>query len=136
METHQYSVDDGRYAGDAQTLEELNTERKERMSHAASLKNHRRFRPVFPVFPDAMGGTGIPQQGKSSLWSQQMEKLRQHYRKVEKQDILASQMAFEKQWQQWESGLLSEPSCLNVKRNCAGRNRKILNVVARSSSGK
>ena len=31
---------------------------------------------------------------------------------------------------------LSEPSCLNVKRNCAGRNRKILNVVARSSSGK
>ncbi|MCN9444671.1 conjugal transfer protein, partial [Escherichia coli] len=34
------------------------------------------------------------------------EKLRQHYRKVEKQDIPASQMAFEKQWQQWgESGL-------------------------------
>ncbi|QQM77894.1 hypothetical protein JH254_21405 (plasmid) [Aeromonas caviae] len=31
--------------------EELNTERKEAMSHAASLKNHRRFRPVFPVFP-------------------------------------------------------------------------------------
>ncbi|EII2972258.1 conjugal transfer protein, partial [Shigella sonnei] len=31
---------------------------------------------------------------------------RQHYRKVEKQDIPASQMAFEKQWQQWgESGL-------------------------------
>ncbi|MCV5948915.1 conjugal transfer protein, partial [Escherichia coli] len=38
--------------------------------------------------------------------SQQMEKLRQHYRKVEKQDIPASQTAFEKQWQQWgESGL-------------------------------
>lgn len=31
--------------------EELNTERKDAMSHAASLKNHRRFRPVFPVFP-------------------------------------------------------------------------------------
>ena len=35
-----------------------------------------------------------------------MEKLRQHYRKVEKQDIPASQTAFEKQWQQWgASGL-------------------------------
>ncbi|MDM6707105.1 conjugal transfer protein, partial [Escherichia coli] len=34
------------------------------------------------------------------------EKLRQHYRKVEKQDIPASQTACEKQWQQWgASGL-------------------------------
>ncbi|EMQ4782529.1 conjugal transfer protein, partial [Shigella sonnei] len=46
------------------------------------------------------------EQGKIQSLSQQMEKLRQHYRKVEKQDIPASQMAFEKQWQQWgESGL-------------------------------
>ncbi|HDR9988712.1 TPA: conjugal transfer protein, partial [Escherichia coli] len=46
------------------------------------------------------------EQGKIQSLSQQMEKLRQHYRKVEKQDIPASQMAFEKQWQQWgKSGL-------------------------------
>ncbi|MDK7281960.1 conjugal transfer protein, partial [Haemophilus seminalis] len=46
------------------------------------------------------------EQGKIQSLSQQMEKLRQHYRKVEKQDIPASQTAFEKQWQQWgESGL-------------------------------
>lgn len=46
------------------------------------------------------------EQGKIQSLSQQMEKLRQHYRKVEKQDIPASQTAFEKQWQQWgASGL-------------------------------
>ncbi len=37
--------------------EELNTERKEAMSHAASLK---KSSPFFPYSPDAMGGTGIP----------------------------------------------------------------------------
>lgn len=35
------------------------------------------------------------EQGKIQSLSQQMEKLRQHYRKVEKQDIPASQTAFE-----------------------------------------
>ncbi|MDC8829128.1 hypothetical protein PRZ51_26845, partial [Escherichia coli] len=82
------------------------------------------------------------EQGKIQSLSQQMEKLRQHYRKVEKQDIPASQTAFEKQWQQWGNPALqlSEPSCLNVKMNYAGRSWRIQNVVARSdernSSGK
>ena len=42
------------------------------------------------------------EQGKiQSLKPANGKKLRQHYRKVEKQDIPASQTAFEKQWQQW-----------------------------------
>ncbi len=56
-----------------------------------------------------------------------------HYRKVAKQDIPASQTpAFEKQWQQWGgSGLAAlRSSCLNVKRNCAGRSWRIQNVAS------
>ncbi len=40
--------------------EELNTERKEAMSQCCQPEKSPPFRPVFPVFPDAMGGTGIP----------------------------------------------------------------------------
>ncbi|WP_454770896.1 hypothetical protein [Escherichia coli] len=48
--------------------EELNTERKEAMSHAASLKNHRRFRPVsrIPLMQWA-APEYRSEQGKSSL---------------------------------------------------------------------
>ena len=88
--------------------EELNTERKEAMSHAASLKKSSPFSSGFSRIPLMQWAAPEyrSEQGKIQSLSQQMEKLRQHYRKVEKQDIPASQMAFEKQWQQWgESGL-------------------------------
>ncbi len=115
--------DDGRYAGDAQTLEELNTERKEAMSHAASLKKSSPFSSGFSRIPLMQWAATEyrSEQGKIQSLSQQMEKLRQHYRKVEKQDIPASQMAFEKQWQQWgESGLAAlRAQLLKRKRNCA-----------------
>ncbi|MDO2255829.1 MobQ family relaxase, partial [Escherichia coli] len=88
--------------------EELNTERKEAMSHAASLKKSSPFSSGFSRIPLMQWAAPEyrSEQGKIQSLSQQMEKLRQHYRKVEKQDIPASQMAFEKQWQQWgKSGL-------------------------------
>ena len=88
--------------------EELKTERKEAMSHAASLKKSSPFSSGFSRIPLMQWAAPEyrSEQGKIQSLSQQMEKLRQHYRKVEKQDIPASQMAFEKQWQQWgESGL-------------------------------
>ncbi|EKB1289941.1 MobA/MobL family protein [Salmonella enterica] len=88
--------------------EELNTERKEAMSHAANLKKSSPFSSGFSRIPLMQWAAPEyrSEQGKIQSLSQQMEKLRQHYRKVEKQDIPASQMAFEKQWQQWgESGL-------------------------------
>ncbi|MCN9958385.1 MobA/MobL family protein [Escherichia coli] len=84
------------------------TERKEAMSHAASLKKSSPFSSGFSRIPLMQWAAPEyrSEQGKIQSLSQQMEKLRQHYRKVEKQDIPASQMAFEKQWQQWgESGL-------------------------------
>jgi hypothetical protein len=88
--------------------EELNTERKEAMSHAASLKKSSPFSSGFSRIPLMQWAAPEyrSEQGKIQSLSQQMEKLRQHYRKVEKQDIPASQTAFEKQWQQWgASGL-------------------------------
>ncbi|MBJ5846100.1 MobA/MobL family protein [Salmonella enterica subsp. enterica serovar Typhimurium] len=88
--------------------EELNTERKEAMSHAASLKKSSPFSSGFSRIPLMQWAAPEyrSEQGKIQSLSQQMEKLRQHYRKVEKQDIPARQTAFEKQWQQWgESGL-------------------------------
>ena len=88
--------------------EDLNTERKEAMSHAASLKKSSPFSSGFSRIPLMQWAAPEyrSEQGKIQSLSQQMEKLRQHYRKVEKQDIPASQMAFEKQWQQWgKSGL-------------------------------
>ena len=88
--------------------EELNTERKEAMSHAASLKKSSPFSSGFSRIPLMQWAAPEyrSEQGKIQSLSQQMEKLRQHYRKLEKQDIPASQTAFEKQWQQWgESGL-------------------------------
>ncbi|WP_162881049.1 MobQ family relaxase, partial [Escherichia coli] len=83
--------------------EELNTERKEAMSHAASLKKSSPFSSGFSRIPLMQWAAPEyrSEQGKIQSLSQQMEKLRQHYRKVEKQDIPASQTAFEKQWQQW-----------------------------------
>ncbi len=67
--------------------EELNTERKEAMSHAASLK---KIIAVFVrFFPYSLMQWAAPEyrseQGKIQSLSQQMEKIRQHYRKVEKQ---------------------------------------------------
>ena len=88
--------------------EELNTERKEAMSHAASLKKSSPFSSGFSRIPLMQWAAPEyrSEHGKIQSLSQQMEKLRQHYRKVEKQDIPASQTAFEKQWQQWgASGL-------------------------------
>ncbi len=88
--------------------EELNTERKEAMNHAASLKKSSPFSSGFSRIPLMQWAAPEyrSEQGKIQSLSQQMEKLRQHYRKVEKQDIPASQTAFEKQWQQWgASGL-------------------------------
>lgn len=88
--------------------EELNTERKEAMSHAASLKKSSPFSSGFSRIPLMQWAAPEyrSEQGKIQSLSQQMEKLRQHYRKLEKQDIPASQTAFEKQWQQWgASGL-------------------------------
>jgi hypothetical protein len=88
--------------------EELNTERKEAMSPAASLKKSSPFSSGFSRIPLMQWAAPEyrSEQGKIQSLSQQMEKLRQHYRKVEKQDIPASQTAFEKQWQQWgASGL-------------------------------
>lgn len=88
--------------------EELDTERKEAMSHAASLKKSSPFSSGFSRIPLMQWAAPEyrSEQGKIQSLSQQMEKLRQHYRKVEKQDIPASQTAFEKQWQQWgASGL-------------------------------
>ena len=88
--------------------EDLNTERKEAMSHAASLKKSSPFSSGFSRIPLMQWAAPEyrSEQGKIQSLSQQMEKLRQHYRKVEKQDIPASQTAFEKQWQQWgASGL-------------------------------
>ena len=88
--------------------EELNTERKEAMSHAASLKKSSPFSSGFSRIPLMQWAAPEyrSEQEKIQSLNQQMEKLRQHYRKVEKQDIPASQTAFEKQWQQWgASGL-------------------------------
>ncbi|EAY5151741.1 MobA/MobL family protein [Salmonella enterica subsp. enterica serovar Typhimurium] len=88
--------------------EELNTERKEAMSHAASLKKSSPFSSGFSRIPLMQWAAPEyrSEQGKIQSLSQQMEKLRQHYRKVEKQDIPASQTEFETQWQQWgASGL-------------------------------
>ncbi len=82
--------------------------------HAASLKNHRRF-VQFSVYPDAVGGTGTTGEQENQSLSQQMENCEQHYRKVEKQDIPAVRLAFEKQWQQWGASdylQLSESSLL------------------------
>ncbi|MGT1022095.1 MobQ family relaxase, partial [Salmonella enterica] len=76
--------------------------------HAASLKKSSPFSSGFSRIPLMQWAAPEyrSEQGKIQSLSQQMEKLRQHYRKVEKQDIPASQTAFEKQWQQWgESGL-------------------------------
>ncbi|MDK7255185.1 conjugal transfer protein, partial [Haemophilus sp. UMB1048] len=75
---------------------------------AASLKKSSPFSSGFSRIPLMQWAAPEyrSEQGKIQSLSQQMEKLRQHYRKVEKQDIPASQTAFEKQWQQWgESGL-------------------------------
>lgn len=88
--------------------EELNTERKEAMSHAARLKKSSPFSSGFSRIPLMQWAAPEyrSEQGKIQSLSQQMEKLRQHYRRVEKQDIPASQTAFETQWQQWgASGL-------------------------------
>ncbi|MGT8070833.1 MobQ family relaxase, partial [Escherichia coli] len=76
--------------------------------HAASLKKSSPFSSGFSRIPLMQWAAPEyrSEQEKIQSLNQQMEKLRQHYRKVEKQDIPASQMAFEKQWQQWgESGL-------------------------------
>ncbi|MCV4566197.1 conjugal transfer protein, partial [Escherichia coli] len=48
------------------------------------------------------------EQEKIQSLSQRMEKLRQHHWKVEKQDIPASQKAFETQWQQWGASGLAD----------------------------
>ncbi len=87
--------------------------------------------------PDAMGGTGIlrSEQGKiQSLVTANGKIADSITGRVEKRDIPASQTAFENSG---SSGghpalQLSESSCLNVKRNCAGRSWRIQNVVARS----
>ena len=90
--------------------EELNTERKEAMSHAASLKKSSPFSSGFSRIPLMQWGApeyGREQEKIQSL-SQRMEKLRQHHWKVEKQDIPASQKAFETQWQQWGASGLAD----------------------------
>ncbi|WP_454770839.1 hypothetical protein [Escherichia coli] len=98
--------------------EELNTERKEAMSHVASLKNHRRFRPFFPY----------------SL----MQWAAPEYRSEQENPVSASKWKnYDSITGRWEkqtfprvrctknsgSGGIrpcsSEPSCLNVKRNYA-----------------
>nr|WP_250151361.1 hypothetical protein [Escherichia coli] len=120
--------------------EELNTERKEAMSHAASLKKSSPFSSGFSRIPLMQWAAPEyrSEQGKIQSLSQQMENY----------DSITGRWrnrTFPRvRWHLKNSGSsggnpalqLSEPSCLNVKRNCAGRNRKILNVVARSSSGK
>ena len=90
--------------------EELNTERKEAMSHAASLKKSSPFSSGFsriPLMQWVAPEYGREQEKIQSL-SQRMEKLRQHHWKVEKQDIPASQKAFETQWQQWGASGLAD----------------------------
>ncbi|MEH4226114.1 conjugal transfer protein, partial [Escherichia coli] len=98
--------------------EELNTERKEAMSHAASLKKSSPFSSGFSRIPLMQWAAPEyrSEQGKIQSLSQQMEKLRQHYRKVEKQDIPASQTAFEKQWQQWAASGLAALRAQLLKR--------------------
>ena len=90
--------------------EDLNTERKEAMSHAASLKKSSPFSSGFsriPLMQWVAPEYGREQEKIQSL-SQRMEKLRQHHWKVEKQDIPASQKAFETQWQQWGASGLAD----------------------------
>ncbi|EKF7485298.1 MobA/MobL family protein [Escherichia coli] len=90
--------------------EDLNTERKEAMSHAASLKKSSLFSSGFsriPLMQWVAPEYGREQEKIQSL-SQRMEKLRQHHWKVEKQDIPASQKAFETQWQQWGASGLAD----------------------------
>ncbi|HDY2465980.1 TPA: MobA/MobL family protein [Escherichia coli] len=90
--------------------EDLNTERKEAMSHAASLKKSSPFSSVFsriPLMQWVAPEYGREQEKIQSL-SQRMEKLRQLHWKVEKQDIPASQKAFETQWQQWGASGLAD----------------------------
>ncbi|MEK3036275.1 MobQ family relaxase, partial [Salmonella enterica subsp. enterica] len=90
--------------------EDLNTERKEAMSHAARLKKSSPFSSGFsriPLMQWVAPEYGREQEKIQSL-SQRMEKLRQHHWKVEKQDIPASQKAFETQWQQWGASGLAD----------------------------
>ncbi|HDP1591597.1 TPA: MobA/MobL family protein [Escherichia coli] len=90
--------------------EDLNTERKEAMSHAASLKKSSPFSSGFsriPLMQWVAPEYGREQEKIQSL-SQRMEKLRQHHWKVEKLDIPASQKAFETQWQQWGASGLAD----------------------------
>ncbi|MCS1160139.1 MobA/MobL family protein [Escherichia coli] len=90
--------------------EDLNTERKEAMSHAASLKKSSPFSSGFsriPLMQWVAPEYGREQEKIQSL-SQRMEKLRQHHWKVEKQDIPTSQKAFETQWQQWGASGLAD----------------------------
>ncbi|WP_269224855.1 hypothetical protein, partial [Escherichia coli] len=67
--------------------EELNTERKEAMSHAASLKKSSPLSSGFSRIPLMQWAApeNRREQGKIQSLSQQMEKLRQQYRKEEKQ---------------------------------------------------
>ncbi len=106
--------------------EELNTERKEAMSHAASLKKSSPFSSGFSRIPLMQWAAPEyrSEQGKIQSLSQQMEKLRQHYRKVEKQDIPASQTAFEKQWQQWGASGLAALRAQLLKREEELRRRE------------
>ncbi|EBO8296282.1 conjugal transfer protein [Salmonella enterica] len=88
--------------------EELNTERNDAMSHAAGLKKSSPFSSGLSRIPlmQWVAPEYSSEQDKIRSLSQRMEKLRQHHWKVEKQDIPASQKAFETQWQQWgASGL-------------------------------
>ncbi|NVL83731.1 conjugal transfer protein, partial [Escherichia coli] len=64
--------------------EELNTERKEEMSHAASLKKSSPFATGFYRIPLMQWAAPEyrSEQGKMQSLSQQTEKLPQHYRKV------------------------------------------------------
>ncbi len=88
--------------------EEMNTERKEAMSHAASLNKSSPFSSGFSRIPLMQWAAAeySSEQDKIQSLSQRMEKLRLHYLKVEQQDIPASQMVYETQSQQWgASGL-------------------------------
>ncbi|ECI3780640.1 MobA/MobL family protein [Salmonella enterica subsp. diarizonae] len=107
--------------------EELNTERKEAMSRAAELKKSS---------PLASGLSRIPlmqwtaqeynsKQNKIQSLSQRMEKLRLHYRKVEKQDVPASLAAFETQWHEWGAAGLADLKTQLLKSEEALRRREV-----------
>ncbi len=106
--------------------EELNTERKEAMSHAASLKKSSPFSSGFSRIPLMQWAAPeySSEQDKIQSLSQRMEKLRLHYRKVEKQDIPASQMVFETQWQQWGASGLAALRAQLLKREEELRRRE------------